>query len=345
MQFTAGQISALINGTVEGDSDAMVTKIAKIEEGVPESITFLGNPKYENYLYSTKASVVIISNHLELKEPVNTTLIRVDDPYSALSVLLAQYEKVKAKKSGIDQMVSVHESAIIDKTAYVGSFCVVGENSNIGAHCQIHPQVFIGNNVKIGKDTILNTGVKIYDDSIIGDNCILHANVVVGSDGFGFAPQKDGTLQKVPQTGNVIIEDEVEIGAQTVIDRASIGSTIIRKGVKLDNLIQVAHNVEIGANTVIAAQSGISGSAKIGESCLIGGQVGLVGHIQIANGVKINAQSGVAKSVTEEGKAITGSPAFAFKDAIRSYAVYKKLPDIESRIVNLENKINKDQNA
>lgn len=345
MQFTAGQISALINGTVEGDSNAMVTKIAKIEEGVPQSITFLGNPKYENYLYSTQASVVIISEHLELKEPVQTTLIRVADPYSALSVLLAQYEKVKPKKSGIDPMVNVHESASIHDSAYVGSFCVVGQQSSIGANCQIHPQVFIGNNVKIGEGTILHTGVKIYDDCVIGNNCILHANVVVGSDGFGFAPQKDGTLQKIPQTGNVIIEDQVEIGAQTVIDRASIGSTIIRSGVKLDNLIQIAHNVEIGSNTVIAAQSGISGSAKIGEGCLIGGQVGLVGHIQIANGVKINAQSGVAKSVHEEGKAITGSPAFGFKDAIRSYAVYKKLPDMEARVSKLEKKINPDEDV
>jgi len=345
MQFTASQISTLINGKVEGNPEALVTRIAKIEEGVPQSITFLGNMKYESFLYTTEASVVIIGDDHELKHPVQATLIRVKDPYSALSVLMEQYEKVKFKKVGIEEPSYIDVTAIVSDDCYFGRFSSIGKNSRIGSGCEIHPQVYIGDNVSIDEGTILHAGVKIYDDCVIGRNCILHANVVVGSDGFGFAPQENGEYKKVPQTGNVIIEDNVEIGSQTVIDRASIGSTIIRSGVKLDNLIQVAHNVEIGENTVIAAQTGISGSTKLGKGCLIGGQVGLVGHIEIANGVKINAQSGVAKSVKEEGIAITGSPAFGFKNAIRSYSVFKKLPDIESRIEKLEDKTNQKKDA
>ncbi|HMG09758.1 MAG TPA: UDP-3-O-(3-hydroxymyristoyl)glucosamine N-acyltransferase, partial [Mucilaginibacter sp.] len=302
MQFTAQEISLLLNGTVEGDPSVQVHQLAKIEDGTPGSLSFLANPKYEQYLYTTNASVVIVNNDLQLTEPVKATLIRVENAYSAFSVLLEQYNTIKLNKKGIEEPNFIHPTAQIGTDLYIGAFAYIGLNAKIGNNCKIYPNVNIADNVTIGNNVTLFSGVTIYFDCVIGNNVIVHSGAVIGSDGFGFAPNPDGTYTKIAQIGNVILEDDVEVGSNTTIDRATMGSTVIRKGVKLDNLIQIAHNVEIGANTVIAAQSGISGSTKVGENVIMGGQVGLVGHISIANRSQFQAQSGVSRSVTEEGK-------------------------------------------
>ena len=312
MQFTALQVATLINGKIEGNPDVKVGNVAKIEEAGEGDLSFVANPKYEEYLYSTKASVIIVNSTLELAESVKPTLIRVKDAYSGFASLLEKYNEIISKtgKIGIEQPSFIAETASLGEGAYVGAFAYIGDNAKIGTGVKIYPNCYIGDNVTIGDDCVLYAGVKVYNGCSLGSRVVIHSGTVVGGDGFGFAPQKDGTYKKVPQIGNVILEDDVEIGANTTIDRATMGSTIIRKGVKLDNLIQIAHNVEIGENTVIAAQTGISGSTKVGKNCIIGGQVGMVGHIQIADGTRINAQSGQSKTVTASNMAHTGSPAY-----------------------------------
>lgn len=337
MQFSAGQIAQIIQGTVEGDSAVLVSSFGKIEEAGAGQLAFLANPKYEEYLYTTKADVIIINANLELKQAVTATLIRVPDAYSAFAVLLDKYQEIKTQQlAGVQQPVYLHPSAKTGEQVFIGAMSYIGENALIGNNVKIFPQVYIGNNVTVGDNSILYPGVKIYHDCIVGKNVTIHAGTVVGGDGFGYAPQKDGSFKKVPQIGNVVLEDFVEIGANTTIDRATIGSTVIRSGAKLDNLLQIAHNVEIGSNSVIAAQAGISGSTKIGKNVMIGGQVGIVGHIQIADGSKINAQSGVSKSIKVPNTAVTGSPAYDYTAALRSQALSRNLPMLEKRIQELE---------
>ncbi len=337
MQFSAAQIASIIGGEIEGDASASVTSFGKIEEAKNGQLAFLANPKYEGFLYTTKASVVIINNSLELKKSVSSTLIRVPDAYTAFTLLLQKYEAMSTVNlSGIQQPCYISASAKIEEDVYVGAFVFIGENVCIAKNVKLFPGAFIGNNVRIDENSIIHPGVKIYHDCIIGKNVIIHAGTVIGGDGFGFAPQADGSYKKVPQIGNVIIEDLVEIGTNVAIDRATIGSTIIRRGAKLDNLAHIAHNVEIGIDTVIAAQVGISGSTKIGNQVMIGGQAGLVGHIQIADGSKINAQSGVSKSIKSPKAAVTGSPAYEYTSALRSQAVSRNLPELEKRLAYLE---------
>jgi UDP-3-O-[3-hydroxymyristoyl] glucosamine N-acyltransferase len=336
MQFTAHELALMLNGTVEGDASLSVNRLAKIEEAEAGSLSFLANPKYEQYLYTTSASLVIVNNDQVLAEPVKATLIRVPNAYSAITVLLEKYNTLKLDKKGIEQPSFIHPSAKIGANAYIAAFAYIGPNVTIGDNCKIYPNCFIADDVKLGDNVTLFPGVRVYFDCVLGNNVIIHSGTVIGADGFGFAPVGDGTYSKIAQIGNVIIEDDVEIGSNTTVDRATMGSTIIRKGVKLDNLIQIAHNVEIGANTVVAAQTGISGSTKIGENCIIGGQVGVVGHITLAKGTQVQAQSGVSRSLTEEGKRWMGSPAFAYNDHMRSQIVFSRLPALEKRINELE---------
>lgn len=337
MQFTAAQIAQLINGHIEGNPEIAVSSFGKIEEAQAGQLTFLANPKYEEFLYKTLASLVIINESQQLKQPVTSTLIRVKDAYTAFATLLEVYNQYQTQLfAGIEQPSFIDPSAKTGESVYVGAFVYVGKNAIVGNGSKVFPGCYIGNNVRIGENSVLHPGVKICHDCIIGSNVTIHAGTVIGSDGFGFAPQADGSLKKVPQIGNVVIEDHVEIGANTAIDRATIGSTIIRSGAKLDNLLQIAHNVEIGNNTVVAAQTGISGSTKIGKNVMIGGQAGIVGHIQIADGSKINAQSGVSKSIKKPNTSITGSPAYDYTAALRSQAVARNLPDLEKRIKELE---------
>lgn len=339
MQINAEQIAGIINGKVEGNAEAAVNDFGKIEEAKEGQLSFLANPKYEDFLYTTEASIVIVNDSLILREPVQSTLIRVPDAYSSFAQLLTAYQDLMAQKlNGIQEQTSISPSAKIGEDVYVGQFAFIGEQSVIGHNVKIHPQVFIGNNVVIGENTIINAGVKIYHGCKIGSNVVIHAGTIIGSDGFGFAPQADGTYKKIPQIGNVVVEDHVEIGSNCTIDRATIGSTLIRKGAKLDNLIQIAHNVEIGSYTVIAAQSGVSGSTKIGKYVQIGGQAGIVGHIMIEDGAKINAQSGVSKSL-KKGEAVTGSPAYSYTSALRAQAVSRNLPELEKRVKELEQKL------
>lgn len=338
MQFTALQIATLIKGKIEGDPKAKVSHVAKIEEASEGSLSFIANPKYEDFLYITRASIIIINDSQEVKQPVHPTLIRVKDAYSGFALLLEKYNEIVSRsgKHGIEQPSYVSKTASIGKDVYIGAFTYLGENVMIGDRVKIYPGCYIGDNVVINEDSKIFAGVKIYDGCSVGSKVVIHSGTVIGGDGFGFAPQKDGSYKKVPQIGNVIIEDNVEIGANTTIDRATMGSTIIRKGVKLDNLIQIAHNVEIGDNTVIAAQSGISGSTKVGKNCIVGGQVGMVGHIHVADGTRINAQSGLSKSITTPNMALTGSPAFDFKSSLKSQAIFRNLPELHHRILKLE---------
>lgn len=340
MQFTATQIAMLINGRLEGKADAAVASFGKIEEAVEGQLAFLANPKYEDHLYTTRASIVIVNESQELKQPVEATLIRVPDAYSAFATLLSKYQELKTQQlTGIQQPSYIAPSATLGEQLFVGAFAYLGENVVIGNNVKIFPGVVLGDNVKVGNNTILHAGVKVYFDCVIGSNVTIHAGTVIGSDGFGFAPQADGSYQKVPQIGNVVIEDYVEIGANTTIDRATIGSTIIRKGVKLDNLIQIAHNVEVGSNTVIAAQAGVSGSTKLGRNMLIGGQAGIVGHLTLADGTRINAQSGVTKSIKEPNKAINGTPAHDYAASLRAQSIIRNLPELEKRVKELEKMI------
>ncbi len=337
MQFTAAQIAIIISGKLEGNADIAVASFGKIEEAVAGQLAFLANPKYEEYLYSTKASIIIINESQELKQKIEATLIKVPDAYSAFATLLDKYQQIQRQQlTGIQQPVYISASAKIGEQVFIGAFAYIGDNVTVADGTKIYPNAYLGDNVSIGKNTIIHPGVRIYHDCIIGSNVSIHAGTVIGSDGFGFAPQADGTLKKVPQIGNVIIEDGVEIGANATIDRATIGSTLIKSGAKLDNLLQIAHNVEVGNNSVIAAQSGISGSTKIGNNVMIGGQVGIVGHLKIADGTKINAQSGVSKSIKNPNSAVTGSPAFDYTAALRSQAASRNLPNLEKRVQELE---------
>ncbi len=337
MEFSAAQIAVLINGKVEGDPEAKVSSFSKIEEAKAGHLAFLANPKYEDFLYTTGASVIIISNTYELREPISATLIRVKDAYSAFAILLNKYQQMATQQlSGIQEPSYIAKTATLGEQVYIGAFAYVGENVKIGNNVKVFPGTFIGDNVTVGDNTILHPGVKVYHDCIVGKNVTIHAGSVIGGDGFGFAPQPDGTYKKVPQIGNVVIEDEVEIGSNATIDRATMGSTLIKSGAKLDNLIQIAHNVEVGNHTVIAAQAGVSGSTKIGKYAQIGGQAGIVGHITIADGAKINAQSGVSKSIKDPNTSVTGSPAADYTSALRSQAVTRNLPELEKRVWELE---------
>lgn len=337
MKFKASHIASLLNGTVDGDPDIEVEKLSKIEEGEKGALTFLANQKYKPYIYSTKASICIVGQDFEPEEPIETTLIKVDDPYDAFSKLLEHYNQIKLDKTGIEQPSNISDSTRLGKDIYIGAYVYIGENVVIGNNTKIYPHTFIGDNVKIGNDVQIFPGSKIYSETEIGNNCTIHAQSVLGADGFGFSPNQDGYYNKVPQIGNVIIEDHVDIGAATTIDRATLGSTIVRKGAKLDNQIQVAHNVEIGENTAIAAQTGIAGSSKIGKNCLIGGQVGVAGHIKIGDRVKVQAQTGIGRNVKDD-EVIQGSPAIDYNDYNKAYVIFRNLPKLARTVNNLEKK-------
>jgi len=341
MEFSAQQISEILQGTIDGDPQTQVSTLSKIEEGKQGSLSFLANPKYAEYIYDTDASIVIISKDFKLegKPKESLTLIRVEDPYASFSQLLEMYNQVKNNKVGVAESAIIADSAIIGEGVYIGDQCVIGENVTLEDGVKIFPNSFVGDNAIIKEKTTIFAGARIYSETEIGKECVIHSGVILGADGFGFAPNSENNYNKVPQIGNVIIEDHVEVGANTCIDRATLGSTIIRKGVKLDNLIQIAHNVEIGENTVIAAQTGIAGSTKIGKNCMIGGQVGIVGHIKIADEVKIAAQSGIGNSIEEKGAIVQGSPSIPIGDFKRSYVMFRKLPDLAGQIKSLEKQI------
>lgn len=340
MIITAEELSKILSGSVEGDPNVKVDRPSKIEEGGEGTISFLANPKYESYAYTTTASIILVSKDFQPAKPISATLIRVEDVYACVALLLDKFgNKVDVNQEGISDQAFVHPDAKIGNNISIGLFSIIEKGADVGSNATIYPQVYIGRNVKIGKNVVLHPGVKIYHDCIIGDNCIIHSNVVIGSDGFGFAPTEDGSFKKIPQLGNVILENNVEIGANTVVDRATMGHTIIKEGVKLDNLIQIAHNVEVGQNTVIAAQTGIAGSTKVGENCRIGGQVGIVGHINVANGTKVQAQSGIASNVKKEDTTLFGSPALSYSHYLRSYTGFKQLPDLIKKINALEKQV------
>ena len=341
MQFNAAQIALLINGQLQGDATVTVDGFGKIEEARSGQLSFLANPKYEEFLYTTQASIIIINEAQELKAPIAATLIRVADAYSAFAILLAKYQELKTQQLvGIQQPSFIAPTAIVGDNIFVGAFTYIGENCRIGNNVKLFPGVILGNNVTIGDNSIIHAGVKIYFDCVVGKNVTIHAGTVIGSDGFGYAPQADGILKKVPQIGNVVIKDFVEIGANATIDRATMGSTIIHEGVKLDNLIQIAHNVEIGDHTVIAALTGISGSTKVGKYVMMGGQVGTAGHIQIADGSKIAGKSGITKSIREPNKSFNGNPATDFSSSLRIQALTRNLPYFEKRVKELEKMVN-----
>lgn len=338
MKFTATQIAGILEGEVEGNPQTAVHKLAKIEEGEKGSLTFLANPKYTSYIYTTKASITIVNKDFVPEQEITTTLIKVEDAYKSFSKLLEYYNQVKNNKVGIESPSFVSKSATYGDGFYLGAFSYLGENVQLGANVKVYPNVYIGDNVTIGDNVLVFAGAKIYSESIIGKGCVIHSGAIIGADGFGFTPNEKGEYSKVPQTGNVILEDNVDIGAGTTIDRATLGSTVLRKGVKLDNQIQIAHNVEIGEHTAIAAQTGVAGSTKIGKNCLIGGQVGIVGHITIGDRVRIQAQSGIGRNVKDD-EVLQGSPALNYGDYNKSYVHFKNLPKIVNRISDLEKKI------
>ena len=339
MEFTVEQIAGLLGGEIIGDANRKVQTLAKIEEGHEGALSFLSNPSYASYIYSTKASAVIVNKDFVAEKPISTTMIKVEDARLAFAKLLEMYNSMRFAYVGIEEPSFISKDVQIDSSCYVGAFTYIGKNVRVGKNVKIYPNVFLGENVQIGDNTTLYAGVKVYHDCIIGKHCTIHSGAIIGSDGFGFAPNSENSYAKVTHIGNVLLEDYVEIGGNTTIDRATMGSTFIRKGVKLDNLIQIAHNVEIGENTVIAAQTGVAGSTKIGSNCLIGGQVGIVGHITIANGTKIAAQSGVGQSILNENEIVQGSPAFGIGDYKRSYVMFKKLPEISNRLGEVEKKM------
>lgn len=337
MEFKAKDIAALLNGVVEGDPEISVNNVSKIEEGRPGTLAFLANPKYEHYIYTTEASIVLVNKTFEPAQELSCTIIRVESAYDAIATLLQMYESMRPKPVGIEQPSFVSDSAVMGENPYIGAFAYIGKGAKIGNNVKIYPQAYIGDGVSIGDNTIIYSGVKIYQGCVVGASCILHSGAVIGADGFGFAPEGDH-YKKIPQIGNVVIEDDVEIGANTCIDRATMGSTFIRKGVKLDNLIQIAHNVVVGANTVIAAQSGVAGTTKIGENCVFGGQVGLIGHLTIGAGTQIAAQSGITANIPEKS-VLRGSPAFDLPKYQKCYVVFRKLPELYGQIKNLEKEI------
>jgi UDP-3-O-[3-hydroxymyristoyl] glucosamine N-acyltransferase len=338
MEFTARIIADYLKGDIDGNPEVIVNTVAKIEEGFKGALSFLANPKYEPFIYSTKSSVVLVNKEFVPSATIEATLIRVNDAYEAFASLLTLVEMSKPKKKGIHQTAVIEPSAKVGSDVYIGAYAYIGEKCIIGDGCSIYPHVYIGDSTKVGKNCTLNPGVKIYHECLIGNGCIIHAGTVIGSDGFGFAPQSEGAFMKIPQIGNVVLEDNVEIGANVAIDRATMGSTIIHKGVKIDNLVQIGHNVEIGENTVMAGQTGIAGSTKVGKNCMFGGQVGLAGHIKIADGTKIGAQAGVGSDV-KEGQVLLGTPAFDSRQFIRSSVVFKNLPEINTKIRTIEKDI------
>lgn len=333
MEFSADQIAGLLNGTVEGNPEATVNNIAKIEEGSEGKLSFLANPKYEHYLYDCKSSIVLVNKDLELSKPVSTTLVRVDDAYAAFAGILREYQKMRFQaKVGIHKTAVIDDSATIGEDVFIGPHVCIGENTTVGKGVKIYANTNISDNVHLGDNTVINSGVNIYHDTVIGKNCTIHSGAVIGADGFGFAPNADNDYEKIPQIGNVILEDNVDVGANATIDRATIGSTVIETGVKIDNLVQIAHNVRIGKNTVVAAQSGIAGSTKVGKDCMFGGQVGISGHLEIADGVKAAAQSGIPSSIKEANKIVQGTPAFDVMDFRKSYVYFRKLPKVLSEL-------------
>ncbi len=339
MEFTVIQIAAMLGGQVEGDGERKVNQLAKIEEGTAGTISFLANPKYESHIYTTEASAVIVDKTFEAKLPVKTTLIRVENAYEGFTKLLEQYQQIKRNTlSGIEQPCFIGQNPTFGENLYIAAFVYIGNNVTIGNDTKIHAQAYIGDSVEIGRNVTIHSGVKIYANTIIGDNCTFFANAVIGSDGFGFAPTADGSYRTIPQLGNVVIENDVSVGANTTIDCATMGSTILREGVKLDNLVQIAHNVEVGKHTVIAAQTAVAGSTKIGEYCIIAGQVGIGGHITVPNRTKVAGQSGVNKNWKKEGLELGGTLAVKHKDNLRSMAVYQRLPELEKRLIELEKK-------
>lgn len=338
VSFSAQQIATVLNGTIEGNSEVQVNDFSKIEEGRPGTLTFLANPKYTHHIYTTQASIVLVNNDFVSEKPINSTLIRVDNAYTALAVLLDLVEKSKPTKSGIESLAYISEHAQIGDNAYVGGYAYIDRGAKLGRNAQVYPHVYVGENVEIGDNVVLYSGVKIYPGVKIGNNCIIHAGAVIGSDGFGFAPDGEGVYQKIPQMGTVIIEDGVEIGANTAIDRAVMGATVIHRGVKLDNLIQIAHNVEVGENTAMASQVGISGSTKVGKNCVLGGQVGLGGHINIGDNTSIGAQSGIISNIEPNSK-IIGAPAIPVKDFFRSSVVFPKLPDMYRQLNKMQKEL------
>jgi UDP-3-O-[3-hydroxymyristoyl] glucosamine N-acyltransferase len=341
VKFTAQQIAGILEGNIVGNPDVEVFKLSKIEEGTEGSLTFLANPKYTPYIYSTKASITIVNKTFEPENKIETTLIKVEDAYKSFSKLLEYYNMVKLNKVGVEQPSFITDTAKYNDSVYIGAFSYIGENVSLGENVKIFPNTYIGDNVTIGNDTVIFAGVKIYSECVVGKNCVINSGAIIGADGFGFVPNEKGEFSKVPQTGNVILEDFVDIGAGTTIDRATLGSTIIRRGVKLDNQIQIAHNVEIGKNTVIAAQTGVAGSTKIGENCMIGGQVGIAGHLVIGNGVRVQAQSGIGRNV-KNNEVLQGSPSFNYGDWNKSYVYFKNLPKIVKNINEIEKKVNGD---
>ena len=338
MKFTAEQIAGILEGEVVGNPHAEVFRLSKIEEGEEGSLTFLANPKYINHIYTTKASVTIVNETFVPESEITTTLIKVEDAYVSFSKLLEFYNQVKLNKNGIEPQTFISEGVKYGENLYLGSFSYIGQNVVLGNNVKIYPNSFIGDNVVIGDNVFIFAGAKIYSETVIGSNCTIHSGAIIGADGFGFAPNEDGEYNKIPQIGNVIIEDNVDIGANTTIDRATLGSTIIRKGVKLDNQIQIAHNVEIGKNTVIAAQTGVAGSTKIGENCMIGGQVGIAGHLTIGNNVRLQAQSGVARSIKDD-EILQGTPSLSYTDFNKSYVHFKNLPKIVAEVEELKKQI------
>lgn len=339
MKFTAAQIAELISGKVEGNPDAVVTNVAKIEEGAPGMLSFLANPKYIHYIYETESSVVIVNDDFEPKVPVKATLIRVPDAYASFASLLSYYNQMVNDRHGVSSLAFVSDSATYGENLYLGEFSFLGNNVKVGKNVKIYPQVYVGDNSVIGDGSILYPGVKLYHDTVIGSRCIIHAGVVMGADGFGFAPQDDGHYEKIPQVGNVVVEDDVEIGANTTIDRSTMGSTRIMKGVKIDDMVMIAHNVVIGSNTVIAAQTGISGSTQLGSNCVVGGQVGFAGHLHIADGSKFGAQSGIQGDIDEPGKAFMGSPAMPLLQYQRMFIRNKQLDSLAKKVDELEKKL------
>ncbi len=340
MEFTVQEIAALTGGEVQGETSDKINTIGKIQEAGKGAISFLANPKYEKYLYTTQATAVMVGRDFEPAQTVPAVLVRVDDPYTAFSLLLSEYDRLTSlQKTGLEQPCFIDSSASVGEAAYVGAFAYIAAGAKIGKNCKIYPQVYIGENVQIGENCVLYPGVKVYRNCVIGNYCTLQAGAVIGSQGFGYAPQADGSYKTIPQVGNVVLADHVDVGANTTIDCATTGSTVVGTGVKLDNLIQIAHNVQIGKNTGIAAQAGVSGSTVVGEQCIIAGQVGVVGHLTVPDRTVIAAQSGVLNAPKNAGTTIMGSPSFDIKDHLKSYAVYKKLPDYKRKIEELEREI------
>lgn len=339
MEFTAATIAGFLKGETEGNPNVKVNTVAKIEEGFEGALSFLANPKYEHYIYTTRSSVVLVNKDFIPTAKINATLIRVSNAYEAFASLLKLVDQSRPKKKGIHSTAVIEPSAKVGKDVFIGAYTYIGENCTIGDGTRIYPQVFIGDGTSLGKNCVINPGVKIYHECLIGNSCTIHAGTVIGSDGFGFAPQSESEFMKIPQVGNVVIEDNVEIGANVAIDRATMGSTIIRKGVKIDNLIQIGHNVEVGENTVMAGQTGIAGSTKIGKNCMFGGQVGIAGHLKIADGVKIGAQGGIPGDIKEENSVVLGSPAFDIRLFQRSSVIFRKLPELKTKIETLEKEV------